>query len=138
MLKYYYSIRERESCAEKSKYYISFVALLAIAIGVIAIVFGTTSKPKTPATIEQVWNILEEQNFKPIDITQLYKEDWGENGHILNQAVGVDLDDIHFEFFVFDSDESAEYVRGYYRTYVYNQHIRWKHPISLGIFRLQK
>lgn len=91
---------------------------LGVLIGIIVIIFSLTNNPKTPATAEQVWNIIETQGFEPVDTTQLYKDDWGENGNILLQAVGMQIDDISFNFFVFDSDKSADYVRGLYRTYI--------------------
>lgn len=100
------------------KSFIKIAVALGALIGIIVIVFRITNNPKTPVTTDQVWDILESQGFEPVDTTQIYKEDWGENGGILNHAVSTQTDDISFDFFVFDSDESAEYVRRLYQAYI--------------------
>lgn len=101
-----------------SKNFLKLVIAFGILLGIILIVWSITNHPKTPATAEQVWNILEAQGFEPVDTTQSYIEEWGENSSMLQQAIGTETEDIHFEFFVFDNDKSAEYVRGVYQTWI--------------------
>ena len=92
--------------------------VLGVLIGIIVIVFSITNNPKTTVTSEKVWDILEIQGFEPVDTTQLYRDDWKVDGNILLEAVSIQTDDISFNFFVFDSDKRADYVRGLYRTYI--------------------
>lgn len=87
-------------------------------IGIIMIFISIINNPKTPVTAEQVWDILVAQGFEPVDTTQIYKDDWGANGNILKKSVSAQADDISFNFFVFDSDKSAEYVRTLYLNYI--------------------
>lgn len=91
---------------------------LGALIGIIVIVISITNNPKTPVAADRVWDILEAQGFEPVDTTQSYKDDWGDNGNILNNSVSTQVDDISFNFFVFDNDKSAEYVRRLYRSYI--------------------
>lgn len=100
------------------KNFIKVSIALGTLIGIIMIVISTTNKPKTPVTTDQVWDILEAQGFEPVDTTQIYKDDWGDSGNILKNSVSTQVDDISFNFFVFDSDKSAEYVRTLYLNYI--------------------
>lgn len=97
---------------------IKLLLAVGMLVGVIAIVFSITNQPKTPVTAESVWEIMESQGHTPIDTTEIYKKEWGENGNILTQSIGIKKDDVIFNYFVFDSTESAEYVRKLYQTYI--------------------
>lgn len=94
-----------------------FIALGAL-LGMVLIIFSITNNPKTPVTAEQVWSILEAQEFIPSDTTQLYKDEWGNNGNGLTQVVSTESDDIRFDFFVFDSQENAESIRKLYQSFI--------------------
>ncbi len=93
-------------------------AALGALIGVLLLVLATTGHPKPPITAEQVWGILVSQGFEPADTTQFYKEEWGKNGYSLVQAVSAETENIQFDFYVFDSDKSAEFIRGLYQSYI--------------------
>ena len=100
------------------KNFIKVSIALGVLIGIILIVISITNNPKTPVTADRVWDILEAQGFEPIDTTKVYKDDWADNGNILNNSVSAQVNDISFNFFVFDNDKSAEYVRKLYRNYI--------------------
>lgn len=87
-------------------------------IGIIVIVFSITNNPKTPATADQVWTILETQGFEPADTTQLYKDEWGNIGNSLSEVVSMESGDIRFDFFVFNNTENAEVIRKRYQSYI--------------------
>lgn len=88
-----------------------FVLAVVVFIGIFS---GT---PKTMATAESVWSILENNGFEPFDSTEEYKEKWN-NGVI--KVVSMTDDDVNFNFFVFSDDETADQARGEYISY-----IRW-------------
>ncbi len=84
---------------------------LALIIGSMILIFYIVLciavVPKTPATAEQVWEVLTSQGYEPQDITELYfKKDSGFK-QILIKCVAFEKDDIHFEFFVFNNKGSA-------------------------------
>ncbi len=93
-------------------------AALGALFGVFLLVLAITGHSKTPATAEQVRGILVSQDFEPADTTQPYREKWGKNGHSLIQAVSAEVEDIRFDFYLFDSDKSAEYIRKLYQSYI--------------------
>ena len=84
------------------------LALVIIFFIVLAIVFfNFFAVPKTTATTEQVKSVIIAQGYEPKDITeQYYKSDPGFK-IVLNQCISFDRDDIHFEFFDFNNDNSA-------------------------------
>ena len=89
-------------------------------LGLFLYVLSITGAPKPLATAEQVWSILESQGYEPTDTTQLYRHGWNDINSKIVQVVSIKDDDLGFDFFTFDSKETAEYVRGYCQSY-----IRW-------------
>ena len=84
------------------------LALVIIFFIVLAIVFfNFFSVPKTPATTEQVKSVMIAQGYEPKDITELYYESDPGFKSVLNRCISFDKDDIHFEFFDFNNDNSA-------------------------------
>lgn len=67
-------------------------------------------EPKTPATSEQVWNVLVEQGHKPQDITQKFLE--GNPNSDLIKNIAIEEDDFRFDFYVFNSENSAVDIYG--------------------------
>ena len=89
------------------------VALLAVFL----IIVFTKGHSKTPATVEQVSSALEKNGFVVVDLTNDYQEKWNMDSALKNVVV-CEEDDLRFDFFVFDSEENADYVRVKYQTYI--------------------
>lgn len=84
------------------------LALVIIFFIVLAIVFfNFFAVPKTPATTEQVKSVIVAQGYEPKDITEQYYESDSGFKSVLNHCISFDRDDIHFEFFDFNNNNSA-------------------------------
>lgn len=94
-----------------------FPIIVVLLIGIIFAVVFTKGHPKTPATVEKVFNAIENNGFIGADITSDYQEKWG-MGNELQNAIAFEDGDIRFDFFVFDSYKNAEHIRKQYRSYV--------------------
>lgn len=66
-----------------------------------------TCKPKTPATSEQVWDAITAQGYDPQDITGSYYNHNSNFKNVLLKCIAFEKDDIHFEFFDFNNDNSS-------------------------------
>ncbi len=64
----------------------------------------------TPATVEQAEAILKENGLASFDMTGEYQQSW-QAEKFLKHALICEDGDFQFEFFLFDSDGNAEYVR---------------------------
>lgn len=96
------------------------VIVLALFFGIIFLLFAITGKPKPVATIEQVESVLTEQGYTPVDTTEMWKERMAENiKPCLTEAVSIQVDDIDFTFFAFSDDSSAEGVRSYFASWIW-------------------
>ena len=64
--------------------------------------------PKTPATIEQVWDVLVSQGYEPQDITEQYhsQEENKQNSSLI-QCISMQKEDIYFYFYSFNNRNSA-------------------------------
>lgn len=86
-----------------------------IKLGVVLLLFGVlilgilelTTKPKTPATSEQVWDIIVAQGYEPEDITAKYYEQDPESKSRLLKCIAFEKNDIHFKFFELNDDNMA-------------------------------
>lgn len=96
---------------------ILFPILVVVLLVVILIAVFTKGHPKTPATVEKVFNAIEKNGFVGADITSDYQEKWDMSNELQN-AIAFEDDDIRFDFFVFDNEKTAEYIRKKYRTYI--------------------
>lgn len=96
---------------------IIFPILVVVLLAVILIVVFTKGHPKTPATVENVFNAIENNGFIGADITSDYQEKW-DMGNELQNAIAFEDNDIRFDFFVFDNDKNAEHIRKQYRSYI--------------------
>lgn len=92
------------------------VLVVALLVVVLFIVF-TKGHPKTPATAEQVFSTLENNGFAAVDLTSTYQEKWNMDS-VLKNAVVCEENDLRFDFFVFDSEQSADHIRKKYQTYI--------------------
>lgn len=94
------------------KSFVKLVIALTIFILIILLIFKIIIVPKTPATVEQVTEVLTSQGYKPQDITEQYFEkDIGFKQTLIN-CIAIEKDDIHFEFFNFNNENSAIDIYG--------------------------
>ena len=91
----------------------SAVALLAV----IWIVIFIKASPKTPAAVPQVFAVLAENDLTGADLTDAYREKWAVDT-ALKAAVGTEKSDLRFDFFVFDTANTAERIRKNYQTFI--------------------
>lgn len=96
---------------------ILFPILVVVLLAVILIAVFTKGHPKTPATVEKVFNAIENKGFVGADITSDYQEKW-DMGNELQNAIAFEDNDIRFDFFVFDNDKNSEHIRKQYRSYI--------------------
>ena len=97
--------------------FIIFPIVVVLLIGIIFAVVFTKGHQKTPATVENVFNAIENNGFNGSDITSDYQEKWG-MGNELQNAIAFEDGDIRFDFFEFDSYKTAEHIRKQYRSYI--------------------
>lgn len=84
------------------------LALVIIFFIVLAIVFfNFFAVPKTPATLEQVKSVMTAQGYEPQDISDFYYDKDVDFKRVLNKCIAIEKDDLHFEFFEFNNDNSA-------------------------------
>lgn len=96
------------------------VAVTVLLLGILVFLF-INGQPKTVATYEQVWQAAEDRGFYPIDSTEAFKESWGDSGDSLKQSLSFELGSTKFNFFVLDSEKSAQSIRT-----AYWRHLRYE------------
>lgn len=74
-----------------------------ILLAIILIYAFTNGQPKTPATCQQVTTVLSDLGYVPSDTTSLYLEDDAQ----LKSSVAIENEQIRFDFFEFDNENSA-------------------------------
>ncbi len=74
-----------------------------ILLAVILIYAGSNGQPKTPTTCQQVTTVLSDLGYVPSDTTSVYFED---DSH-LKSSVAIENEQIRFDFFEFDNENSA-------------------------------
>ena len=92
------------------------LALVIIFFIVLSIVFFEfLTVPKTPATTEQVKEIIINQGYVPEEIVSYYYESDTGFKDTLNNCIAFESKDIHFEFFNFNNEASAKsiYIQAY-------------------------
>lgn len=82
-----------------------------ILLAVILIYAFTNGQSKTPATCQQVTAVLSDLGYAPSDTTSMYIK---QDSH-LKSSVAIENEQIRFDFFEFDNDDSAY-------TLFYNNH----------------
>lgn len=95
--------------------------VVILLLGGILIYFSINGQPKTIATYEQVWDVIEKKGIIPTDTTEMFKEGWKDSrSETLQKALtfkNPDFD-IDFNFFVFDDDKAAHRARVSYWNYL--------------------
>lgn len=97
--------------------FVLFPILVVVLLSAILFVVFTKGHPKTPATAEQVFRTLESNGLTGADLTNDYREKWN-IGSTLKNAIGCEENDIRFDFFIFDGENSAEGIRKKYQSYI--------------------
>lgn len=77
-----------------------------ILLAVILIYAFTNRQSTTPATCQQVTTVLSDLGYVPSDTTSLYLEDDAQ----LKSSVAIENEQIRFDFFEFDNENSAANV----------------------------
>ncbi len=77
------------------------------------LIFGVlefTTKPKSPATSDNVWDTIVLQGYQPEEITEKYHNQDSESQNSLLKCIAFEHSDIHFEFFELNSDSMAQNI----------------------------
>lgn len=89
------------------------LALVIIFFIVLAIVFfNFFAVPKTPATLEQVKSVMTAQGYEPQDISDFYYNRDEDFKNVLKKCIAIEKDDIHFEFFDFNNENTPIDIYG--------------------------
>ncbi len=86
---------------------VKIILVLSALVLFILLILKIVIVPKTPATSEQMWNVMVENGYEPRNITNLYYEKDKDAINILNECIAFEKEDIHFEFFVFKNRHCA-------------------------------
>lgn len=84
---------------------IIFAGGMILLVAMLIYVFND-GQPKTPATCQQVATVLSDLGYVPADTTSLYLKD---DAHLKN-SVAIENEQIRFDFFEFDNENSAANV----------------------------
>ena len=96
------------------------VVLTASAVALLAVIWAVIfikASPKTPATAPQVSAALAGNGLTGADLTDAYREKRSIDT-ALKAAVGTEKGDLRFDFFVFDTANTAERIRKNYQTFI--------------------
>lgn len=94
-----------------------FAGGMILLVAMLIYVF-TNGQPKTPVTCKQVTAVLSNLEYTPSDTTEAYLK---QDSHLKN-SVAVETDNIRFDFFEFDNDNSASNVY----THAYKQILNYR------------
>ena len=86
---------------------IGIIVFLVIFIGACYGIYRFTYEKREPVTIEQLSSVLFNSGYETNDFTEKSLERYPNARNTLNQCVGFDKDDIHFEFYDFNNEASA-------------------------------
>ncbi|MBR2957534.1 MAG: hypothetical protein IKC20_04715 [Clostridia bacterium] len=105
---------------------VAFVVIALLLISAIYFVSSIFAEPKTPATVDEVWTAIEAQGYKPKDITQTYYDNDSDAFMYLIKCISFDKEDIHFEFFEFNNEDSAKDLYGQAHYKITTTHNSWQ------------
>ncbi len=93
------------------KHYAGIAAVVIIFIVfIIVIIASLFAEPKIPATSEEVRAAIVNQGYEPLDHTESYYETDDSFKPTLISCVAFEKDDIHFEFFEFNNNNSPKNI----------------------------
>lgn len=105
---------------------VAFAVIALFLISAIYFVSSIFSEPKTQATVEEVWKAIETEGFEPKDITQDYYNGDSDAFMYLIKCIAFDKNDIHFEFFEFNNEDSAKDLYGQAHYKITTTHNSWQ------------
>ena len=82
-------------------------------------VFSIAIVPKTPATVEQVMEVMTSFGYEPQDKTDTFIAKNPSAAQNLQQCIAIEKEDVHFEFYSFYNENSAiiMYREAYWHIY---------------------
>lgn len=89
-----------------------FIIIILFLGSIVYFISALFAEHKTPATVDEVWTAIEAQGYKPKDITQTYYDNDSDAFMYLIKCISFDKEDIHFEFFEFNNEDSAKDLYG--------------------------
>lgn len=108
---------------EKYKYtakdYFKLVLILAFFGIIIFFILKFESVPTPVATDAQVWDVLVDNGYEPQDLTQQHLEKEPQSGLVKN--ITATKGDIHFEFNIYESYETASDIWADFKFYIWNR-----------------
>ncbi len=90
----------------------SFAAVIVFVAFIVFFIWALLAEPKTPATSDEVWRVIESQEYVPQDYTSGYHNADNSFKQSLIRCVGFEKDDIFFQFFEFNNKYSAIDIYG--------------------------
>ena len=104
---------------KRTKDFIVSIAMLGgFTLVFVVFIFAFTSNPKTMATADSVWSVLENKGYTPMDSTQEYIDKWNSTAKKVTKVITMQDGDVHFNFFVFPDNETTQQVRREYMSYI--------------------
>lgn len=103
-----------------------FAAVIVFVVFIIMWLDALFSPPKTPATADEVWQIIEEQGYKPEDITETYLKNDSDAFLSLIKCIAFKYEDIEFQFFEFNNRGSAIDIYGQAYHNIRMKHNSWQ------------
>lgn len=98
----------------KNKVFLITLASLIVAIliigSVISFIWLMSADSKTPATTQEVKEAIINYGYEPVDYTDSYYEADISFQLALKECIAFENDDIHFEFFEFNTKEDSENI----------------------------
>ena len=104
----------------------SILALFLIVGSVVCFIWLMSADSKIPATTEEVKAAIINYDYEPIDYTDSYYEADLSFQLALKECVAFERDDIHFEFFEFNTKEDAVDIWGQAYQKITIQYNAWK------------
>ena len=104
----------------------SILALFLIVGSVVCFIWLMSADSKIPATTEEVKAAIINSDYEPIDYTDSYYEADLSFQLALKECVAFERDDIHFEFFEFNTKEDAVDIWGQAYQKITIQYNAWK------------
>lgn len=104
----------------------SIFALFLIVGSVVCFILLMSADSKTPATTQEVKEAIVNYGYEPIDYTDSYYEADISFQLALKECIAFESDDIHFEFFEFNSKEDAVDIWGQAYQKITIQYNAWQ------------
>lgn len=94
--------------------YLKLFLVIAIMVGLFFLILD----PAKPKTAEQVSSAVSQYGIELVDLTSYYKSAWDDKNNQLETGLKGEKDDLYFEFFVFDSYDSASNILNQYAALI--------------------